>query len=99
MLHSNCFSSALRLLFYHQVRARFPRRPWIDVVSKYDLGVEDGALEALEDILDGTPYIKLSIQEGTGINELRAEVLRMLGDVRVVLDAMAIVDERAARKN
>lgn len=80
-----------------QVRARFPRRPWIDVVSKYDLGVVDGALEELEEILDGTPYIKLSIQEGAGIDELRTEVLRMLGEVRVVLDAMAAVDEQSER--
>jgi nucleolar GTP-binding protein len=80
-----------------QVRGRFPRRPWIDVVSKYDLGVVDGALEELEEILDGTPYIKLSIQEGVGIDELRTEVLRMLGEVRVVLDAMAAVDKRDAR--
>jgi nucleolar GTP-binding protein len=80
-----------------QVRARFPRRPWIDVVSKYDLDTVDGALEELEEILDGTPYIKLSIQEGAGIGELRHEVLRMLGEVRVVLDAMTAVDERNAR--
>lgn len=79
------------------MRGRFPRRPWIDVVSKYDLGVVDGALEELEEILDGTPYIKLSIQEGVGIGELRTEVLRMLGEVRVVLDAMSAVDdERSA---
>ena len=54
-------------------------------------------LEELEEILDGTPYIKLSIQDGCGIDELRTEVLRMLGEVRVVLDAMAIVDVRSAR--
>jgi ribosome-interacting GTPase 1 len=80
-----------------QVRARFPRRPWIDVVSKYDLGVEDGSLEELEAIIDGEPYIKLSIHEDIGVNELRSEVLRMLGEVRIVLDAMAAVDERSAR--
>ena len=79
------------------MRKRFPRRPWIDVVAKYDLGVVDGALDELEDILDGAPYIKLSIQEGVGVDELRSEVLRMLGEVRVVLDAMAAIDERTAR--
>lgn len=57
----------------------------------------DGSLEDLEDVLDGTPYIKLSIHDGTGVEELRSEVLRMLGEVRVVLDAMAAVDKRAAR--
>jgi ribosome-interacting GTPase 1 len=66
-------------------------------VSKYDLGVEDGSLEELEEILDGEPYLKLSIHEDIGVDELRTEVLRMLGEVRVVLDAMAVVDERSAR--
>jgi ribosome-interacting GTPase 1 len=66
-------------------------------VSKYDLGVVDGSLEELEDILGGDSYIKLSIHEDIGVDELRTEVLRMLGEVRVVLDAMAAVDERSAR--
>jgi nucleolar GTP-binding protein len=92
-----CSSVEDQLQLRRDVRARFPRRPWIDVVSKVDLGVVDGALEELEDILDGTPYLKLSIQEGEGIDELRTEVLRMLGEVRVVLDAMSAVDERSAR--
>lgn len=59
----------------------------------------DGATEELEEILDGTPYIQLSVHEGRGIEELRNEVLRMLGEVRVVLDAMAAVDERSARSS
>jgi nucleolar GTP-binding protein len=92
-----CSSVADQLKLRREVRSRFPRRPWIDVVSKFDLGVVDGALEELEEILDGTPYIKLSIHDGEGVNEIRTEVLRMLGEVRVVLDAMSAVDERSAR--
>ena len=92
-----CSSVEDQLILRREVRARFPRRPWIDVVSKYDLGVVDGAREELEEILDGAPYIELSIQEGTGVDELRDEVMRMLGEVRVVLDAMAAVDARSAR--
>lgn len=92
-----CSSVKDQLQLRRDVRNRFPRRPWIDVVSKYDLGVADEALEELEEILCGTPYVKLSIQEGFGIDELRTEVLRMLGEVRVVLDAMAVVDTRSAR--
>lgn len=92
-----CSSVEDQLQLRREVRARFPRRPWIDVVSKYDLGVVDGALESLEEILDGTPYIKLSVHDGTGVTELRTEVLRMLGEVRLVLDAMAAVDTRSAR--
>jgi nucleolar GTP-binding protein len=92
-----CSSVKDQLKLRREIRARFPRRPWIDVVSKYDLGVEDGSLEELEEILDGEPYLKLSIHEDIGVDELRTEVLRMLGEVRVVLDAMAVVDERSAR--
>lgn len=99
------------------MRARFPRRPWIDVISKVDLGIIDGAEERLKQILeteqkdrleqrggsagdvihDSQFYINLSIKEGQGVDELRQEVMRMLGEVRVVLDAMAAMDERSAR--
>jgi len=84
-----CSSIQDQLQLRKEVRARFPRRPWIDVVSKVDLGIVEGVEEILEEILDGAPYINLSIHEGIGVGELRTEVLRMLGEVRVVLDAMA----------
>jgi hypothetical protein len=67
-------------------------------VSKYDLGVVDGAIEELEETLGGTPYIKLSVHQGLGVEELRSEVVRMLGEVQVVLDAMSATDERNARR-
>lgn len=92
-----CSSLDDQLQLRREVRARFPRRPWIDVVSKYDLGVVDESLDRLEEIADGAPYIKLSIQEGIGVEELKTQVLKMLGEVRVVLDAMAAVDSRNAR--
>jgi nucleolar GTP-binding protein len=92
-----CSSIEDQLELRREVRARFPRRPWIDVVSKYDLGLVEGARESLHEVLDGTPYLELSIQDGTGVDELRDEVMRMLGEVRVVLDAMAAVDSRSAR--
>jgi len=92
-----CSSIEDQLQLREEVRKRFPRRPWIDVVSKYDMGVVNGSLEKLEEILDGAPYIKLSIHDGTGVEELKSQVLRMLGEVRVVLDAMGAVDKRSAR--
>ncbi|GAX22261.1 nucleolar GTP-binding protein [Fistulifera solaris] len=94
-----CSSVADQLQLRRDMRARFPRRPWLDVVSKYDLGVVDGALEELEDIIGGDQYIKLSIHEGLGVDELRTEVLRMLGEVRVVLDAMASISEKEKQKD
>ncbi len=94
-----CSSVDDQLQLRREVRARFPRRPWIDVVSKADLGLVEGAREELEEILDGTHYLDVSIKEGTGVDELRDEVMRMLGEVRVVLDAMAAIDERTARRD
>jgi len=57
----------------------------------------EGAEEALKEIVSDQPYLRLSIQEGLGVEELKEEVMRMLGEVRVVLDAMAAVDERSVR--
>jgi nucleolar GTP-binding protein len=92
-----CSSVADQMTLRREIRKRFPRRPWIDVVSKIDLGVVDGALEELESILDGSPYVKLSIHEDVGVAELRTEVVRMLGEVRVVLDALAATDDQIVR--
>ena len=76
----------------------------IDVLSKVDLGIVDGTRERLVHILEAEGrgqydrhFIELSIKEGAGVEELRKEVMRMLGKVRVVLDAMAASDERSAR--
>jgi len=103
-----CSSVEDQLTLRQHVRARFPRRPWIDVVAKADLGVAAGARERLERILaaeergdkggsESHLVIELSVKEGRGLDELRQEVMRMLGEVRVVLDAMAAVDKRSAR--
>eukprot|EP00536_Pseudo-nitzschia_multiseries_P009549 jgi/Psemu1/325692/estExt_fgenesh1_pg.C_2690014 len=87
-----CSSVEDQLQLRREIRKRFPRRPWIDVVSKFDLGTVDGALEELDELIEENdsnyPYIRLSIHEDVGVDELRRQVLRMLGEVRVVLDAM-----------
>lgn len=103
-----CSSVEDQLILRRELRARFPRRPWIDVIAKVDLGIVDGARERLAQILEEEKqqrgedaadqfFIELSIMEGQGVDELRQEVMRMLGEVRVVLDAMAAMDERSAR--
>lgn len=61
-------------------------------MSKVDLGIVPGAEEELREILGGAPFIKLSIHEGTGVDELRTQILRMLGEVRLVLDAMSAAE-------
>ena len=104
-----CSSVEDQLILRRDLRARFPRRPWIDVIAKVDLGIVDGARERLIQILEAEQqqrgaddaaeqyFIELSIKEGQGVEELRQEVMRMLGEVRVVLDAIAGIDERSAR--
>eukprot|EP00571_Detonula_confervacea_P002952 CAMPEP_0172314112 /NCGR_PEP_ID=MMETSP1058-20130122/21705_1 /TAXON_ID=83371 /ORGANISM="Detonula confervacea, Strain CCMP 353" /LENGTH=598 /DNA_ID=CAMNT_0013027893 /DNA_START=210 /DNA_END=2009 /DNA_ORIENTATION=+ len=103
-----CSSVEDQLILRRDMRARFPRRPWIDVIAKVDLGIVDGAQERLAQILEaeqkerggdaaGQFFIELSVKDGQGVDELRQEVMRMLGEVRVVLDAMAAMDERSAR--
>jgi nucleolar GTP-binding protein len=106
-----CSSVEDQLLLRKEIRSRFPRRPWIDVVSKVDLGIVDGAMEKLEAILaeekesrqstvtgsdkdDRIKYIKLSIQQGTGLSELRNAVMNMLGDVKIVVDAMSGLNQQ-----
>jgi len=90
-----CSSVADQLQLRREIRTRFPRRPWIDVIAKVDLGIVDGALDELNEIMmesdkssNHYPAIQLSIHDDIGIDELRTQVLRMLGEVRVVLDAM-----------
>jgi nucleolar GTP-binding protein len=89
-----CSSVLDQLALRREMRSRFPRRPWIDVVSKVDLGIVPGAEEELRHILGDTPFIKLSIHEGTGVEELRTQILRMLGEVRLVLDAMSAAERQ-----
>lgn len=103
-----CSSVEDQLILRREMRARFPRRPWIDVLAKVDLGIVDGARERVGQILEAEQkergpdaaeqfFIELSVKDGQGVDELRQEVMRMLGEVRVVLDAMAAMDERSAR--
>lgn len=84
-----CSSIEDQLALRQEIRSRFPRRPWIDVVSKVDLGIVDGALEKLESIMgDDSPYIKLSLHEEIGIVELKTQVLKMLEDMNLILQVM-----------
>ena len=58
------------------LRAKFPKRPWIDVVSKTDLAaLTDDKLEPPE----GALFV--SVREESGLVELRSEVLKLLARV------------------
>ncbi len=42
-------------------------------------------------------FIELSITEGMGMEELRQEVMRVLGEVWLILNTMSALDKRIAR--
>lgn len=91
-----CSSIEDQLALREEVRSRFPKRPWVDVISKVDLGIDEEAYQILKnDILstegDKHHVIELSITDDIGVDELKTQVKRMLEDVRIVLDAMANV--------
>jgi hypothetical protein len=47
-----CLSVEDQLVVRREHRAQFPRRPWIDMVSKVNLGIMDGMQERLVWILE-----------------------------------------------
>lgn len=66
----------------NDLRARFPKRPWVDVVSKADLPqAEDDPAVALAP----PGALRVSTEDGTGVPELEARVREMLAEVREVL--------------
>lgn len=52
----------------HELRRRFPRRPWLDVVSKADLP-RYGLDRAVEALPEG--FLDVSTHDGTGIELLK----------------------------
>lgn len=53
----------------HELRRRFPRRPWLDVVSKADIPRLE-LEKAKEALPDG--YLDVSTLDGTGVDELKS---------------------------
>ncbi|CAB1113519.1 unnamed protein product [Ectocarpus sp. CCAP 1310/34] len=66
----------------HELRRRFPRRPWLDVVSKADLP----RLE-LEKAKEALPegYLDLSTLDGTGVEELKTRLFEMYEIIERIL--------------
>ncbi|CAM9234690.1 unnamed protein product [Ascophyllum nodosum] len=66
----------------HELRRRFPRRPWLDVVSKADLP-RFGLDRAREALPDG--YLDVSTQDGTGVERLKERLFEMYGIIEEIL--------------
>ena len=84
-----CSAVEDQLALRRELRARFPKRPWIDVLAKYDLGVQAGArAELAEIVVDDSAVIELSVHEGLNVSQLKDEVDVVLRKMRKVLDVM-----------
>ena len=57
------------------LRERFPRRPWVDVVSKADLDIPQ---EVMDQMPEG--YLNVSVKEGISMDKLRAVIEDLLGN-------------------
>jgi len=73
-----------------ELRRRFPKRPWLDVVSKADLEAEPGALEKLGQVRESVQaesedFIHVSVVNEQGLEELKDAVQRMHRAVSHVL--------------
>ena len=68
----------------NSLRERFPRRPWLDVVSKADLDIPK---EVLARMPDG--YLHVSTSSGSNVGELRDEVECLMSNLRDMLQQMA----------
>ena len=86
--HSGALSSIEnQIQIRNDLRRRFPRRPWVDVVSKADLPM-DAQDPAVALAPEGA--IHISTEDGTGIEKLEERVREMLTDVREVLQLIKL---------
>mmetsp|Transcript_29520 Transcript_29520/g.57925 ORF Transcript_29520/g.57925 Transcript_29520/m.57925 type:complete len:599 (+) Transcript_29520:139-1935(+) len=62
------------------LRQKFPRRPWLDVITKVDLCEENGDVKKeVEDLSSRYPEaLQVSAYDGTGLDELNTEVRSLL---------------------
>lgn len=62
------------------LREKFPRRPWLDVITKVDRCEEDGDVkEAVQDLSSRYPEaLQVSAIDGTGLDELNKEIRQLL---------------------
>eukprot|EP00639_Heterosigma_akashiwo_P021394 CAMPEP_0206412346 /NCGR_PEP_ID=MMETSP0294-20121207/33928_1 /ASSEMBLY_ACC=CAM_ASM_000327 /TAXON_ID=39354 /ORGANISM="Heterosigma akashiwo, Strain CCMP2393" /LENGTH=388 /DNA_ID=CAMNT_0053873455 /DNA_START=93 /DNA_END=1260 /DNA_ORIENTATION=- len=70
----------------NELRARFPRRPWVDVVSKADLPRHQE--EILNELNWG--HHSISVKTGEGVEVLCDRVIDMLEEVEQVLNSLGI---------
>lgn len=75
-----------------ELRRRFPRRPWLDVISKADLP-RYGLEKAVGALPEG--YLDVSVIDGTGLEDLQGKVFHMLSIVESVLFPPPLIETDA----
>jgi nucleolar GTP-binding protein len=88
-----CSSVADQIVIRKELRGRFPKRPWIDVIAKKDLGYVDQdlvdevyAINAADNRNSGV--IEVSVVEDEGVDALVERVDEVLERLRIVLDVI-----------
>ena len=91
-----CSSIDDQLALRAETRGRFPKRPWVDVLAKWDLGVEEDVMVRVREVCggDGEP-VKVSVLTGEGVGDLKGEVDGLLEKIRQVLD---VIDARKVQE-
>ena len=67
------------------MRGMFPRRPWIDVIAKADLGLDERLRGEVQEAVGAEVRVVSSVS-GQGIEGLEGEVNRVLEEVAKVLE-------------
>lgn len=69
------------------LRQRFPRRPWLDVISKGDLSISPSILSQIKASGVDNP-LQVSVKEGYRVDELRAAIEALFLDLQTQLASM-----------
>jgi len=79
------------------LRRKFPRRPWIDVITKVDLEMPE-AVEAMDELSRLYPdALRVSAFDGTGLDELNTEIRQLLEEMTRVVRQLQRTKIRALR--
>ena len=65
------------------LRERFPRRPWLDVVSKADLDIPASVLASMPD-----GYLHTSMESGDNVDLLKEEIEDLMTSLKEMLEVM-----------
>jgi nucleolar GTP-binding protein len=74
------------------IRARFPKRPWLDVATKADVEFDPDGEQEWRRLCDDQGIV-ISIEQDIGVEELSAAIADCLGQVQLVLAAMTALKE------